>query len=73
MFQFMRRVNEKDYYTTNQTYSWNEARNRCQLLGGDLVTSGMRNQTTREQVTFDEIRINLSHRRIFFIQITVVY
>ena len=48
MFQFMRTVNEKDYYTTNKTYSWNEARNRCQLLGGDLVTSGMRNQTTRK-------------------------
>ena len=48
MFQFVRRVNKKDYYTTLNTYSWNEARNRCKLLAGDLVTSGMRNQTTRE-------------------------
>ena len=48
MFRFVGRVNEKDYYTTKKIYSWNEARNRCQLLGGDLVTSGIRNQTTRE-------------------------
>ena len=48
MFRFVGRVNKKGYYTTNKTYSWKEARSRCQLLGGDLVTSGIRNQTTRE-------------------------
>ena len=48
IFQFVRRVNKNDYYTTLKTYFWNEARNRFKLLGGDLVTLGMRNQTTRK-------------------------
>ena len=48
MFKHVGRVNGKEYYKTKKTSSWNEARNKCQLLGGDLVTSGMRNQTTRE-------------------------
>ena len=48
MFRRIGRVNKKEYYETTNSFSWNEARNRCQLLGGDLVTSGMRNRTTRE-------------------------
>ena len=48
MFQHVGSVNEKKYYKTINKYSWNEARNRCQLLDGDLITSGIRNKTTRE-------------------------
>ena len=48
MFQHVGRVYEKEYYKTINKYFWNEARNSCKLLGGDLVTSGMRNETIRE-------------------------
>ena len=48
MFKHVGRVNEKEYYKTINKQSWDEARNKCQLLDGDLVTSGMRNETTRE-------------------------
>ena len=48
MFKRIGRVNKKKYYEITNRFSWDEARKKCQLLGGDLVTSGMRNETTRE-------------------------
>ena len=48
MFKHVGRVNGKEYYKTINKHSWDEARKKCQLLDGDLVTSGMRNRTTRE-------------------------
>ena len=48
MFQHEDSVNEKKYYTTKTLFSWGEARNRCQLLGGDLTTLGIRNETIRK-------------------------
>ena len=48
MFKYVGGVNGKAYYETMKKSPWKEARSKCQLLGGDLVTSGMRNKTTRE-------------------------